>query len=131
MRDEALIHFHFEQKISVGVELTKQGFEAIKLIEQAMPFYDRQSPNRCVAAFCATHLHLVEDIIPAPPKDWQEWRFSEWDQWFGRINGVFLVDMQLLKVKHYPMYRSSPVIRPSDFSQLPNRLVAVPAVAVR
>lgn len=125
MRDEALIHFHYQRKISVGVELSYHGFKAIKLIEEAMSFFDRTHPNRCAAGFIATHSHLVEDIIPAPPKDWQSWRTIEWDQWFGRINGVFLVDMELLKIKHYPMYRSSPIIRPSDFSQLPNRLAAV------
>jgi hypothetical protein len=125
MRDEALIHFHYEQKISVGIELSHSGFEATNLIEKAMHLYDRTQPNRCVAAFCATHLHLVEDIVPAPPRDWQSWRFSQWDQWFGRINGVFLVDMKLLKVAHYPMYRSSPVVRQSDFSKLPKRLAII------
>ena len=125
MRDQALIHFHYGQKISVGIELARQGFNAVKLVEEAMSAYDRQSPNRCVAAFCTLHLHLVEELTPAPPKTWQDWRFIEWDQWFGRLNGVFLVDMTLLKIKHYPMYRSSPVMRPSDFSKLPNRLAAV------
>ncbi len=124
-RDEALIHFHYEGKISAGVELTHGGFQATKLIEEALPLCDRYSPNRSLAAFCAAHLHLVEDIIPAPPKEWQKWRFIEWDAWFGRLNGVFLVDMKQLQIKHYPMYRSSPVIRPSDFSQLPNRLAVV------
>ncbi len=125
MRDEALIHFHTGQKISVGVALAQGGFNAVEFIQEAMNLYDKKNPNRCAAAFCACHLHLIDDMYPAPSADWQSWRFQEWDSWFGRLNGVFLVDMKKLQVQHFPMYRSSPVMRPSDFSALPNRLEAV------
>ena len=125
MRDEALIHFHRDRAISCGIHLRRGGLEAVALIEKAMPFFDTSSPGRCVAGFCAVHAHLVEDITPPPPADWPHWRFIEWDQWFGRLHGVLLVDMAGFAIKHYPMYRSSPVMRRGDFSQLPGRLYAV------
>ena len=125
MRDEALIHFFYGRKISAGVHLGRSGFEAIRLLESAMPFFDRENPGRCVAGFCAVHAHLVEDILSPPPPDWRDWRFADWDQWFGRINGVFLVDMKALKITHYPMYRSAPVMPQIDFSKLPGRIKEV------
>jgi len=125
MRDEALIHFHYGQSISVGIHLQSGGSKAVALIDEAMPFFDSRSPGRCVAGFCAKHAHLVEDILSPPPIHWQSWRFIEWDQWFGRLHGVFLVDMANFNIKHYPLYRSSPIMRKGDFSRLPRRLYAV------
>ncbi len=127
MRDEALIHFHDDQNISAGVHLGRSGFDTLRLIESAMPFFERARLGRCVAGFCAVHAHLVEDITAPPPPQWPQWRFMEWDAWFGRINGVFLVNMQRLKITHYPMYRSAPATPQIDFSKLPGRLKEVGA----
>ena len=125
MRDESLIHFHYNRKISAGIHLSRSGFESLRLIESATPFFDREAPGRCVAGFCAVHAHLVEDILPPPPPQWPQWRFADWDAWFGRINGVFLVDLQALRITHYPMYRSAPATPRIDFSKLPGRLKEV------
>ena len=56
---------------------------------------------------------------------WENWRFVEWDEWFGRINGVFLVDLASLKVTQYPLYSCAPQVVPCDLSGLPRRLVPV------
>ena len=122
MRNESLIHFHYEQNISVGIHLRYHGDETIELIERATHFLDQKYPGRCVAGFCAMHNHLIETITKPPPEDWHLWRQIEWDQWFGRLHGVFLVDMKYLQIAHYPLYRSAPITRKADFSALEGRL---------
>lgn len=122
MRDEALIHFHYGRHISAGLHLSEHGGAAAELVSDAAAHLDPKSPGRSVAGFCAVHPGLVADIVNAPPKGWENWQFKEWDAWFGRINGVFLVDLAHLKVTQYPLYSCSPAIVPCDLTALPGRL---------
>lgn len=125
MRDEALIHFHYGRHISAGLHLLHEGGAAPELLSEAAPWLDPKHPGRCVVGFCGAHPQAVSDITNAPPRGWENWGFWEWDNWFGRINGVFLVDLRALKVKQYPLYSCGPVTVPCDLSGLPGRLVAV------
>jgi hypothetical protein len=61
----------------------------------------------------------------ARPIGWESWRFQQWDDWFGRINGVFLVDLMSLRVVQYPLYSCAPQVVRCDLSALPHRLVPV------
>ena len=121
MRDEALIHFHLGHRISAGLLLPQNGGAAPELLSEAAPWLDPRDPGRCVVGFCAAH----PDLVGPPPDGWRDWGFNEWDNWFGRINGVFLVDLQSLKVTQYPLYSCAPHIVPCDLSSLPRRLVPV------
>tara|TARA_R110002110_G_scaffold6054_1_gene30565 strand:- start:14571 stop:14969 length:399 start_codon:yes stop_codon:yes gene_type:complete len=125
MRDEALIHFHLGRDISAGLLLPHNGGAAPGLVSEAAPWLDPRDPGRCAVGFCVAHPDLVGDIVGPPPATWQSWAFAEWDSWFGRINGVFLVDLQLMKVTQYPLYSCAPKIVRCDLSGLPRRLVAV------
>ena len=125
MRDEALIHFHYGKKISAGVRLPLNGGAAPELISEAAPWLDPRDPGRCVVGFCAAHPTLVGDITNAPPEGWQDWGFARWDDWFGRINGVFLVDLMQLRVIQYPLYSCGKQVVRCDLSALPRRLVPV------
>ena len=125
MRDEALIHFHLGRRISAGLLLPQNGGAAPELLSEAAPWLDPRDPGRCVVGFCAAHPDLVGDVVAPAPPGWDNWRFVEWDDWFGRINGVFLVDLASLKVTQYPLYSCSPHIVPCDLSGLPRRLVPV------
>ncbi|WOF73092.1 hypothetical protein QMT40_000718 [Parvibaculaceae bacterium PLY_AMNH_Bact1] len=125
MRDEALIHFHYGRHISAGVHLHTNGGAAPELISEAAPYLDPKVPGRCVVGFCAAHPATVDDVTNAPPPGWETWTFREWDDWFGRINGVFLVDLAQLQVTQYPLYSCSPHIVRCDLSNLPGRLAAV------
>jgi hypothetical protein len=125
MRDEALIHFHYGRHISSGVHLLTNGGAAPELISEAAPYLDPKAPGRCVVGFCGAHPFAVDDITNAPPPGWQEWTFREWDDWFGRINGVFLVDLAQLQVTQYPLYSCSPHIVRCDLTGLPGRLTPV------
>jgi len=125
MRDESLIHFVYGDEISVGVHLSRNGGAAPHLISEAAPYLDAQSPGRSVAGFCACHPDAVGDLVNAPPAGWQDWGFWDWDNWFGRINGVFLADLARLKLTQYPLYSCSPQKVQCDFSGLPGRLVPV------
>jgi len=120
MRDEALIHFHYGRHISAGVHLAHEGAAAPDLVSEAAPYLDPKHPGRCVVGFCSAHPGAVDDITNAPPRGWENW-----DDWFGRINGVYLVDLRSLKVKQYPLYSCAPLIVPCDLSGLPGRLVPV------
>lgn len=122
MRDEALIHFHFGRKISAGLHLAERGGTAAALIEAAASYLDPRDPGRSAVGFCAAHPQAVADITAPPPKGWENWTFQQWDDWFGRINGVFLVDLQALRVTQWPMYRVSPTHAPCNLSQIPGRL---------
>lgn len=95
------------------------------MIERAAPYLDPRDPGRCVVGFCAAQAQAVADITNAPPPGWQDWGFQDWDAWFGRINGVFLVDLERLRVMQWPMYRVSPLTVPVDLSAMPRRLVSV------
>ena len=125
MRDESLIHFHFGRRISAGLHLAENGGDAPRLISQAAPYLDARDPGRSAVGFCAAHPQAVADIADAPPPGWQDWGFQQWDAWFGRINGVFLVDLERLRVVQWPMYRVSSLAVPVDLSALPRRLVPV------
>ena len=125
MRDEALIHFHYGRHISAGVHLHSNGGAAPELISEAAPYLDAKVPGRCVVGFCAAHPFAVDDIVNAPPTGWQNWDFKEWDDWFGRINGVFLVDLAQLQVTQFPLYSCSPHIVRCDLAGLPGRLLPV------
>ncbi len=125
MRDEALIHFHFGRKISAGLHIAEDGGSVPALIERAAAYLDPRDPGRSAVGFCAAHPQAVADITTPPPKGWENWAFQQWDDWFGRINGVFLVDLQRLKVVQWPMYRVSMAHVPCDLSGVPRRLVPI------
>lgn len=125
MRDEALIHFHYGRKISAGLHIAEDGGSAPALIEMAAPYLDPRDPGRSAVGFCAAHPQSVADITAAPPKGWENWTFQQWDDWFGRINGVFLVDLKALRVTQWPMYRVSAAHVPCDLSGMPGRLVPI------
>jgi hypothetical protein len=125
MRDEALIHFHHGRHISAGVRLVANGSAAGELISEAAPYLDPRQPGRCVVGFCLCHPDAVEDITAPPPPGWENWRFADWDGWFGRINGVFLVDLKQLRVVQYPLYSCGSQVVRCDLSGLPRRLVPV------
>ena len=125
MRDESLIHFHLGKWISVGVHIRNDGVETTELLRDAAPYLDARHPGRCVAGFCAAHAPFVENIGDAPPVGWQAWRFQEWDDWFGRINGVFLVDLERLRVVQYPMYACGGQVVPCELVAIPGRIAAV------
>ena len=125
MRDEALIHFHLGRRISAGLLLPQNGGAAPDLISEAAPWLNPRYPGRCVVGFCSAHPDLGGAVVAPPPDDWPDWGFVQWDDWFGRINGVFLVDLQSLKVTQYPLYSCSPHVVPCDLSSLPRRLVPV------
>lgn len=131
MRDESLIHFHFGRKISAGLHLADNGGEAPRLIEQAAPYLDPRDPGRSAVGFCAAHPQAVADIHDAPPAGWETWGFQRWDEWFGRINGVFLVDLERLRVVQWPMYRVSSLAVPVDLSGVPGRLVPIEELVAR
>ncbi|NER85332.1 MAG: hypothetical protein F6K42_38720 [Leptolyngbya sp. SIO1D8] len=95
------------------------------LLEMAAPYLDPRDPGRSAVGFCAAHPQSVSDITAAPPKGWEDWKFQQWDEWFGRINGVFLVDLQTLRVVQWPMYRTSRAHVPCDLSNVPGRLVPI------
>jgi len=125
MRDEALIHFHYGRKISAGLHIAQDGGAAAALIEIAAPYLDPRDPGRSAVGFCAAHPQSVADITAPPPAGWQAWTFQQWDGWFGRINGVFLVDLRALRVVQWPMYRTSQAHVRCDLSRLPGRLVPI------
>jgi len=125
MRDEALLYFYLGRDISPGIHLSQNGMDAPKLLTAASPRFERHSPGKCVAGFCATFLDLVEDLWPAPPDGWQNWTYVEWDTWFGRINGTYLVNLETLKVTQFPMYRTYGNDVPCDLSGVPGRLQIV------
>ncbi len=125
MRDEALIHFHYGRKISAGLHIAEDGMHTASMIEEAGPYLDPRNPGRSAVGFCAAHPQAVADITAPPPNGWQDWGFQKWDEWFGRINGVFLVDLERLRVVQWPMYRVSRVIVPCDLSRVPGRLKPV------
>jgi hypothetical protein len=125
MRDEALIHFHFGSQISAGLLLGANGGAAPELIGEAAPYLSPREPGRSAVGFCVCHPDAVDDIIAPPPAGWQNWQFQDWDNWFGRINGVFLVDLERLRVVQYPLYSCGSHLVRCDFSGLPRRLVAV------
>ena len=125
MRDESLIHFHYGLRISAGLHLPRNGSAAPELISEAAPWLDPREPGRCVVGFCAAHPDMVGDVTDAPPAGWEKWGFNEWDQWFGRINGVFLVDMKRLRLVQYPLYSCGSQVVPCDLSGLPRRLMPV------
>ncbi len=125
MRDEALVHFHLRGEIAPGLHLRLQGAQVADLLSEAAGWLDRRSPGRCVAGFCALHAHLVENITPPPPAGWQYWHFADWDNWFGRLHGVFLVDMDNLRLRQYPLWSCGSAEVPCDFSRLRGRLAAV------
>lgn len=125
MRDEALIHFHYGRRISAGLVLAANGFQAPDLISEAAPYLSPRDPGRSAVGFCVCHPQAVEDIVGVPPEGWDGWRFQQWDDWFGRINGVFLVDLMQLRVVQYPLYSCAPQVVRCDLSGLPHRLVPV------
>tara|TARA_R110000868_G_scaffold58025_12_gene179023 strand:- start:4179 stop:4583 length:405 start_codon:yes stop_codon:yes gene_type:complete len=125
MRDEALIHFHYGSRISAGLLLASNGGAAPELISEAAPYYTPRDPGRSAVGFCACHPKMVEDMTGPPPKGWQNWRFQDWDEWFGRINGVFLVDLERLRVVQYPLYSCGSQVVRCDLSAMPHRLVPV------
>ncbi|MDO8289997.1 MAG: hypothetical protein Q7T44_12335 [Parvibaculum sp.] len=125
MRDEALIHFHYGARISAGLLIGHNGGASAELISEAAPYLSPKNPGKSVVGFCACHPDAVDDIVAPPPADWQNWRFQQWDAWFGRINGVFLVDLERLRVVQYPLYSCGSQIVRCDLSGLPRRLVAV------
>jgi hypothetical protein len=125
MRDEALIHFHYGRTISAGLLLASNGGAAPELISEAAPYLSPRNPGRSVVGFCACHPDMVDDITAPPPAGWERWRFQDWDNWFGRINGVFLVDLERLRVVQYPLYSCGSQVVHCDLSQFPHRLVAV------
>lgn len=125
MRDEALIHFHRGSDISAGIHLGQHGGAVPALLASAAPRLDPQSPGKSVAGFCASFFDLIEDIRPAPPADWQGWTFAHWDDWFGRINGTFLVDLEKFRVVQFPMYQTHGRIVQCDLSDMPGRLSLV------
>ena len=127
MRNEAMIHFHKGTRISPGVHLRRDGHRVPDLLSQAAARLDSQSPGRSAAGFCAYYFDLIEDLVPPPPRDWPAWRFFEWDQWFGRVNGTFLVDLDRLSVTQFPIYRVSPADVVCDLSGIPGRLRLVDA----
>ena|SRR3569623_1012143 len=125
MRDEALIHFHYGTRISAGLLLAHNGMSAPELISEAAPYLYPRDPGRSAVGFCACHPQAVDDITNAPPKGWETWKFQQWDDWFGRINGVFLVDLQKLQVVQYPLYSCGAQVVRCDLSALPRRLMPV------
>ncbi len=125
MRNEALIHFHFGDRISAGLLIGSIGNAAPELISEAAPYLAPRDPGRSAVGFCACHPQAVEDITSVPPKGWQAWQFQQWDAWFGRINGVFLVDLQTLQVVQYPLYSCAPNVVRCDLTALPHRLMPV------
>ncbi|MES1989723.1 MAG: hypothetical protein V4441_02080 [Pseudomonadota bacterium] len=125
MRDEALIHFHYGRQMSAGLLIGHNGGASAELISEAAPYLSPKNPGKSVVGFCACHPDAVDDIVAPPPDDWPSWRFQQWDSWFGRINGVFLVDLERLRLVQYPLYSCSPQIVRCDLSALPRRLVAV------
>ncbi len=125
MRDEALVHFHRGADISAGIHLNKYGGTVPALLASAAPRLDRNSPGKSVAGFCASFFDLIEDIRPAPTSDWPQWRFTQWDDWFGRINGTYLVDLEKLRVVQFPMYQTHGRIVQCDLSDMPGRLSLV------
>ena len=125
MRDEALIHFHYGSEISVGLLLGHNGMNAAELISEAAPYLSPRDPGRSAVGFCACHPSAVDNITNAPPKGWESWKFQQWDDWFGRINGVFLVDLLKLQVVQYPLYSCGSHIVRCNLSELPHRLLPV------
>jgi len=125
VRDEALIHFFYGRQISAGVHLHTNGGAAPVLISEAAPYLHPKEPGRCVVGFCNAHPSAVDDIVSVPPSDWQNWGFKEWDAWFGRINGVFLVDLAKLIVTQHPLYSCAPHVVRCDLTELPGRLMPV------
>jgi hypothetical protein len=130
MRDEALLHFHQADEISPGVHIRSLGGRTPHFLSVAAPRLDRASPGKSAAGFCATFFDLVADLKPPPPPGWRQWGFADWDNWFGRINGVFLVNLTDLSVVQFPMFQTYGREVPCDFSALPGRLSIVePRVA--
>jgi len=125
MRDEALIHFCVGRRISAGIHLVHQGGAVPTLLSESAPYLDPKNPGKCVVGFCAAHPQAVHDVVNAPPSDWQSWGFTEWDNWFGRINGVFLLDLDRLRLTQYPLYSCAPKVVPCDLTGLPGRLRSV------
>lgn len=125
MRDEALLHFHLGSAISVGVHIGHDGAKTPALVSEAASYLDPGHPGRSAVGFCASHPNMIVDLTPPPPKGWQDWQFWDWDNWFGRINGVFLVDLEKLQITQYPLYSCASQTVPCDFSRLPRRLVPV------
>ena len=125
MRDEALIHFFRGDDISAGIHLAEHGGRVPDLLASASPRLDPQKPGKSVAGFCASFFDLVYDIRSAPSAGWQEWGFAEWDNWFGRINGTFLVDLEQLQVVQYPMYQARGRIVQCDLIGIPGRISLV------
>lgn len=127
MRNDALIHFHKGARISPGLWIETQGHRVPELLSVAAPRLDSASPGRSAAGFCAYFFDLVGDMVAPPPEGWQTWGFFEWDQWFGRVHGTFLVDLDALTVTQYPIYRVSPAKVTCDLSAVPGRLRLVDA----
>lgn len=125
MRDEALIHFHFGRRISAGLMLAANGGAAPELISEAAPYLSPRDPGRSAVGFCACHPDIVADIVAPAPAGWESWQFAQWDDWFGRINGVFLVDLMQLRVVQYPLYSCAARVVRCDLSAFPQRLVPV------
>ena len=125
MRDEALIHFHRGSDISAGIHIGEQGGKVPALLTSAAPRLDPLRPGKSVAGFCASFFDLVHDIRSAPPPGWQKWGFADWDDWFGRINGTFLVDLNKFQVVQYPMYQTHGRLVQCDLSDIPGRISLV------
>lgn len=122
MRDEALIHFCVGHRISAGLHLVHNGGAVPALLNESAPYLDPKNPGKCVVGFCAAHPQAIHDVINAPPSTWPSWGFAEWDDWFGRINGVFLLDLDKLRLTQYPLYSCAPTVVPCDLTGLPGRL---------
>ncbi len=78
-----------------------------------------------MAGFCACFFDLIEDVRTAPPQGWENWTFAQWDDWFGRINGTYLVDLERFRVIQYPMYQTHGRLVKCDLSDMPGRLSLV------
>ncbi|MEG9862083.1 MAG: hypothetical protein V6Z81_06225 [Parvularculales bacterium] len=128
MRDEALVHFHYGRLISAGVHFGSRGMDTPQLLSEAAPWLDPRDPGKCVVGLCCAHAGLIENICNAPPASWQSWMFRQWDDWFGRINGVFLLDLETLRLIQHPMYRCDGTIVPCDLSAMPRRLQALDSI---
>lgn len=124
MRDEALIHFVRDAAISPGVYLAQRGHETPLFLSIAAARFDSLSPGRSAAGLCAAVPDLVSDLYPPPPHDWPRWGFFEWDMWFGRTNGTFLVDLKARAVTQFPIHRVSPrLVSECDLSRMPGGII--------